>query len=125
MQIKCLQNRSVIKELLTRAEEYNNRNRLHTTMGDELSSYRARIGNFHLINLKRKTMKKDNKISSDFAKWWIAATIIAVLLVMGGIERNPGPVKTVEDLDVKLNKITEILSNHANETKKLLEDFDT
>ena len=94
-------------------------------MGEELASYRARIGIFHLINLKRKTMKKDNKISSNFAKWWIVATIIAVLLVMGGIERNPGPVKTIEDLDVKLNKITEILSNHANETKKRLEDFDT
>ena len=44
---------------------------------------------------------------------------------MGGVERNPGPVKTIEDLDVKLNNITEILSNHANETKKRLENYGT
>ena len=93
-------------------------------MGDEIASYRARIGNFYLVNLKRKSTKKDNKLSSDSAKWWIAAAIIAVLLVMGGVERNPGPVKKIEDLDVKLNEIAEMLSNHANETKKKLEDFD-
>ena len=94
-------------------------------MGDELMSYRAKIGYFHQINLKRKAMKMDNKISSDLAKWWIAATTIAVLLVIGGIESNPGPVKTIDDLDVKLNRITEILSNHDDETKKRLEDFDS
>ena len=44
---------------------------------------------------------------------------------MGGVELNSGPAKTIEDLDIKLNKITEILSSHASETKTRLDDFDT
>ena len=44
---------------------------------------------------------------------------------MGGVELNPGPAKTIEDLDIKLNKITGILWSHASETKTRLDDFDT
>ena len=94
-------------------------------MGDELASYKAQIGNFHRVNLKKKTSNKDLKMYSDCAKWWLAATIIAVLLVMVGVERNPGPAKTIEDLDIKVNRIMEILSSHASETKTRLDDFNT
>ena len=48
-----------------------------------------------------------------------------MVLVLGGVELNPGPAKSIEDLHTKLNKITEILSIHAKETKTQLEDFDT
>ena len=44
---------------------------------------------------------------------------------MGGVERNPGSAKTIEDLDIKLNKITEILASQARETKTRVENFDT
>ena len=44
---------------------------------------------------------------------------------MGGVERNPGPAKTIEDLDIKLNKITEIVASHASKTETRLENFDT
>ena len=61
-------------------------------------------------------------------KKWVVVTLIAALLIIGGVESNPGPTDNVKllrtDLDAKLNKITEILGKHANDTKMKLKVMD-
>ena len=61
-------------------------------------------------------------------KKWVAVALTAAILIIGGVESNPGPIENVEmtlsDLDTKLNKITEILGKHANDTKMKLEVMD-
>ena len=46
-------------------------------------------------------------------KKWVTVALITTLLIIGGVESNPGPTENVEmtlsGLDSKLNKITEIL----------------
>ena len=54
--------------------------------------------------------------------------LITTLSIIGGVESNPGPTENVEmtlsGLDSKLNKISEILGKHANDTKTRLEVLD-
>ena len=73
-------------------------------------------------------MKNGFLNAGEGAIWWMAVPIIAVLLIIGGVELNPGPTHnakvTLQDLHGKLNEITEILGTHTNETKKKLEDID-
>ena len=58
----------------------------------------------------------------------MTVALITTLLIIGEVESNPGPTENVEmtlsDLDTKLNKITEILGKHANDTKTKLEVMD-
>ena len=59
---------------------------------------------------------------------WVTVALITTLLIIAGVESNPGPTENVEKtmagLDSKLNKITEILGKHAEETKMKLEVMD-
>ena len=61
-------------------------------------------------------------------KKWVTVALITALLIIGGVESNPGPTVNVEmslsGLDAKLNKITEILGKHAEDTKTKLEVMD-
>ena len=58
----------------------------------------------------------------------MTVALITALLIIGGVESNPGPTENVEmtlsGLDAKLNKITEILGKHADDTKTKLEVMD-
>ena len=53
---------------------------------------------------------------------WVAAAVIVALLIISGIESNPGPTEngkmTLADLDAKLDKITEIFGEPAIKLKK-------
>ena len=90
-------------------------------MVDDLMSYRCRIDRFYTFKMKSKKLEKENKRSGEPTKWWVAVSIIPILLIIGGIEINPGPANTemtLPDLDAKLNKITDIYHNLSSERLK-------
>ena len=57
-------------------------------MGNDLESYRMRIGAFNI-------MKNWNKLGERFSRsgvsTWIIIQILLILLMIGGVELNPGP----------------------------------
>lgn len=58
-------------------------------MGIDLSTYRGRIGRFNNRGYRAKTGKVDTiNVNSNLWSWGL---VIAVLLVIGGVELNPGP----------------------------------
>lgn len=86
-------------------------------MNIDIDTYRARIGNFFTRNFKIKGRKNNKKEGSR----WATILILAVLLIIGGVEINPGP--TMAEMDEKLNKITDMLANHSLEINKKFENF--
>jgi hypothetical protein len=50
-------------------------------MGVDIVTYRARISGFVL----------GNKVESGSAKVWFIGLVILVLVMIGGVETNPGP----------------------------------
>ena len=63
----------------------------------------------------------------DSTKWWTVAAVkgLLTLIVIGGMEINPGPMNNAKStkLGEKLNRITEILGKHTNDTNERLENF--
>lgn len=80
-------------------------------MGVDINVYRARIGCF---NSRRKVVDK----KKDYSGWeqllWAIGTILAVLLIIGGVEANPGPTTGLEET---------ILAGVREEIRKGLEDI--
>ena len=68
-----------------------------------------------------------NKVATvsteDSTKRWLAAAVILTLLIIGGVEVNPGPTELAK-LEEKLNKIKEMLGKHADDASERLENFD-
>ena len=87
------------------------------TMGIDLALYRGRIGLFN----SRKHITKEKKDSSSEIRIWFLFLILAGLLIIGGIEANPGP--TMTDLEEKMNKIVDMLANHSLEINKKVDNL--
>jgi hypothetical protein len=59
-------------------------------MGIDIATYRARIGGF-VFGRKVESGTQVKGQESDLVKTWFLGLVIAVLLVTGGVEANPGP----------------------------------
>ena len=66
-------------------------------MGVDINTYRARIGSF----MNRKIVKGGEMKGNEVILSWFVMIIIAILLIRGGVELNPGPV------DVEIKNILE------------------
>jgi hypothetical protein len=79
-------------------------------MGINIATYRVRIGGFGL----RKKMDRGVQMKgqeSSLTKNWFLGLLIAVLLVIGGVEVNPG-------IQVEQGKINQILAYVKNQDKE-------
>ena len=61
-------------------------------MGCDLEDYHARVVNWAAGTVRRAQGKKsDLQMGSFFVSMYLCAAVLAVLLVIGGVEQNPGP----------------------------------
>lgn len=62
-------------------------------MGCDLEDYRARVGTWAVGTVHRAQGGKSNgQVVSVIVSAYLCAAVLAVLLVIGGVEQNPGPV---------------------------------
>jgi hypothetical protein len=59
-------------------------------MGVDIGTYRARIGTFRVSSVK-KTAATQEVMEGNLC--WFVGLVIMVLLVVGGVELNPGPIQ--------------------------------
>jgi hypothetical protein len=59
-------------------------------MGVDISLYCARIGSF-AAKYKKKDTTESWKVETDGWQTWFWGLVLIVLLVIGGMEANPGP----------------------------------
>jgi hypothetical protein len=78
-------------------------------MGVKLELYRARIGSF----LARKPKVRASQEEEGEGACWFLGLILMVILVIGGVEPNPGPHSEQD----KLDKILANLRNQEFESK--------
>jgi hypothetical protein len=73
-------------------------------MGVSIETWRSRIGQFHGYSFKSNTNNLDNinNNSKGMNISYLPIFVIAMLLIVGGIEPNPGP--TVEELVIQCQK---------------------
>ena len=61
-------------------------------MGCDLVDYRARVGTWAAGTVRWAQGGKFNRrVESFFVRTYLCAAVLAVLLVIGGVEQNPGP----------------------------------
>jgi hypothetical protein len=90
-------------------------------MGVDISIYRARIGSF-AAKYKQKDTTEGWKVETDGWQTWFWGSVLIVLLVIGGVEENPGPSVEQE----KFDQIITHMRNQEKETKvmkNLLESY--
>ena len=79
-------------------------------MGNDLVAYRARIGAFHCI--KKYYKKGEIQVNFRVSKW-ITFQIIRLLLLIAGVESNPGPIShtnaSIERAEEQLNYIKDLI----------------
>jgi hypothetical protein len=80
-------------------------------MGVDIVTYRARIGGFVPGNKGEGGVTKKRQ-DSGLAKVWFIGLVTAVLLVIGGVEVNPGP-------QAEQTKIDQILTYVKNQEKEI------
>lgn len=61
-------------------------------MGCSLEAYRARVGMWHARGVQARRTLQCLCVQSGLTNLWFIALVIAMLLIIGGIELNPGPV---------------------------------
>ncbi|PSN29473.1 hypothetical protein C0J52_28228, partial [Blattella germanica] len=79
-------------------------------MGEDISAYRSRIGRFN--GRKSTTKSMIEKTSTSIINIIVSATVIAVLLIVGNVEINPGP--NYNDNDSGLKNIESTLTKLVN-----------
>jgi hypothetical protein len=67
-------------------------------MGVDISIYRARIGS-SAAKYKKKDTTERWKVGTDGWQTWFWGLVLIVLLVIGGVEANPGPPVEQEKFD--------------------------
>jgi hypothetical protein len=67
-------------------------------MGVDISIYRARIGS-SAAKYKKKDTTEGWKEETDGWQTWFWGLVLTVLLVIGGVEANPGPAVEQEKFD--------------------------
>ena len=85
-------------------------------MGVDIGTYRARIGGF--VWRKRKNEKKE-KSGVEVSVIWFIMLIIAAMLVIAGVEVNPGPVE-LEDLRIMLNDMKNDMKNDTKTQNEII-----
>ena len=88
-------------------------------MGVDLVTYRIRIGRFN----SRGPMNNGNKDQEISITSWFVILVLAALLIIGGIEANPGP--DLATLEEKINLLTSIVQNHSVEINKKIDNLNT
>jgi hypothetical protein len=68
-------------------------------MGVDIEDYRARIGSFSAVKWP-KTAKDGEWREECNMKLWFCGLVIATLLVLGGMEINPGPFSVKEEVEI-------------------------
>jgi hypothetical protein len=73
------------------------------TMGCYLADYRARVGTWAariacVLRTSRQSAKGNGHVILCLGNMILCATTLAVLLVIGGVEENPGPVVEAEKI---------------------------
>lgn len=95
-------------------------------MGVDLTTYRVRIGRY---NIKRsKSKSNDEQSLSSLSNIILSAAVIAILLIIGNVEINPGPntydnvsgLKTIEDTLTKLVTAINELTNENRSTNIII-----
>jgi hypothetical protein len=76
-------------------------------MGVDVELYRARIGTFYGVRM-RMTLRGSKEVDG---KIWFIGLVLAVLLVVGGVEMNPVP-------QAELDKIDQILAHVKNQERE-------
>jgi hypothetical protein len=64
-------------------------------MGVSVQEYRARIGSFN--RSKWLNRSRGDGEGNENLKLWFSGLILAILLVIGGVEVNPGPLSIKEE----------------------------
>jgi hypothetical protein len=89
-------------------------------MGVDIGTYRARIDEFVLGNkLESGVLKKRQEGCA--AEVLFVGLVIVILLVIGGVETNPGP--QIEQ--VKINQILACVKNQEKESKVIKQMFES
>jgi hypothetical protein len=83
-------------------------------MGVDIVTYRARIGGFVSGNKGECGVTKKRQDSGQ-AKDWFIGLVTAVLLVIGGVEVNPGP----QAEQTKIDQILTYVKNQERESKAI------
>jgi hypothetical protein len=81
-------------------------------MGIDIATYRARIGGF-VFGRKMDSGIRVNGQESGLIKIWFSGLVVAVLLVIGGVEANPGPQVEQGTID----QISSYVKNQEKESK--------
>jgi hypothetical protein len=68
-------------------------------MGVNIEEYRARIGSFSGVKWPKKAKGGEWKQECNM-KLWFCGLVIAALLVIGGVEINPGPFSIEEEVRI-------------------------
>ena len=89
-------------------------------MGVDINAYRSRIGRFNGRRTKTKSMMEKTSIS--LVNIIASATVIAILLIIGNVEINPGPNSNDNDSGLKniestLTKLVSAITNLPARTK--------
>ena len=81
-------------------------------MGIDLVLYRLRIG---VYNMKSKENKMEEKFAVSGVSTWIIIQILMILLIIGGVESNPGPISqnnsSIERVEEQLNHLRNLILN--------------
>jgi hypothetical protein len=81
-------------------------------MGVDIALYRARIGGFIWGNkVECGSVKKRH--DSAFDKVWFSGLVLAIILVIGGVEVNPGPQAD----QAKIDQILAYVKNQEKDSK--------
>ena len=88
-------------------------------MGEDISTYRNRIGRFNCRKMKPKSVTE--KTSNSLINIIASATVIAILLIIGNIETNPGQNSTDHDpglttIERTLTQLVSAITELTNET---------
>jgi hypothetical protein len=79
--------------------EENGRVHKSGIMGVSIEVYRARIGAFDGTRWK-KAKNTEMRISERNIKVWFLGLVIVTLLIVGGMEQNPGPLSKREEKEI-------------------------
>jgi hypothetical protein len=81
-------------------------------MGVDTTTYRARIGGFGVRMKIGRGIRLEGH-ESGLLKMWFLGVVVAILLVIGGVEANPGPKVDQE----KIDQILVYVKNQEKESK--------
>jgi hypothetical protein len=89
-----------------------------TRVGVDIGTYRTRIGTFRVSSLKKTAV---THVVMEGNQCWFVGLVMMALLVVGGVELNPGPAVKQEKLDQILTHVRNQEREREQGDKKLLE----